>query len=116
MRPVKLNVIAKVNVVSLPICSRFLRLLDDGFSVQCFATSEKWRIGAGLEGRFQAVMESPCIKVCVVEPASGLCSGCARTLAEIAGWATFQSAERRRIMAELPSRRLRALKVREALP
>jgi uncharacterized protein len=48
---------------------------------------------------------SPCIKVCVVDPASGLCSGCARTLAEIAAWARLEADERRRIMAELPARR-----------
>lgn len=51
---------------------------------------------------------SPCIKVCVVDPASGLCTGCGRTLAEIAAWSTLDAAERRRIMSELPARRLRA--------
>jgi predicted Fe-S protein YdhL (DUF1289 family) len=49
-------------------------------------------------------IESPCIKVCVVDPASALCVGCGRTLAEIAGWISFAPAERRRIMAELPRR------------
>ncbi len=48
---------------------------------------------------------SPCIKVCVIDPVSGLCSGCARTLAEIAAWARLEADERRRIMAELPARR-----------
>jgi predicted Fe-S protein YdhL (DUF1289 family) len=49
-------------------------------------------------------IESPCIKVCVVDPASALCVGCGRTVAEIAGWISFTPAERRRIMAELPRR------------
>ena len=49
---------------------------------------------------------SPCIKVCVIEPGSGLCTGCLRSLEEIAGWAGFSEAERARIMAELPLRRL----------
>ena len=49
-------------------------------------------------------MESPCIKVCVVSPETRLCTGCGRTLAEIASWAALTSAERRRIMAELPGR------------
>ncbi|MBS0279848.1 MAG: DUF1289 domain-containing protein [Proteobacteria bacterium] len=49
-------------------------------------------------------MDSPCVKICTYEPGAGLCLGCGRTLAEIAGWATFTDAERRRIMAELPAR------------
>jgi predicted Fe-S protein YdhL (DUF1289 family) len=51
---------------------------------------------------------TPCIKVCVIDPASGLCTGCGRTLAEIATWGGLEHAERRRIMAELPGRRRRA--------
>jgi uncharacterized protein len=51
---------------------------------------------------------SPCIKVCVIDPVSGLCSGCGRTLVEIAAWASLDAGERRRIMAELPARRVRA--------
>jgi uncharacterized protein len=49
-------------------------------------------------------MESPCVKVCVIDPQSGVCGGCRRSLAEIAAWSSFSSAERRRIMASLPSR------------
>ena len=53
--------------------------------------------------RPQAV-ETPCNKVCTVDPASSLCIGCGRSLAEIAGWLGFTDAERARIMAELPAR------------
>ncbi len=53
--------------------------------------------------RPQAV-ETPCNKVCTVDPASSLCIGCGRSLAEIAGWLGFTDAERTRIMAELPAR------------
>jgi predicted Fe-S protein YdhL (DUF1289 family) len=49
-------------------------------------------------------MESPCVKICLLDPLSGLCSGCGRSLDEIAGWADFTDEERRRIMAELPER------------
>ena len=49
-------------------------------------------------------MKSPCNKVCVLDPQSGLCRGCLRTLAEIAGWSAMSDAERERIMAELPRR------------
>jgi predicted Fe-S protein YdhL (DUF1289 family) len=58
-------------------------------------------------------IETPCIKVCEIDPASGLCMGCARTLAEIARWGTMSDAERRRIMEELPLRRIAASPARE---
>lgn len=51
-----------------------------------------------------ADIESPCSKICVVDPASALCIGCGRTIAEIGGWIGFTPDERRRIMAELPGR------------
>lgn len=50
-------------------------------------------------------MASPCVKVCVVDGDSGLCLGCYRTLAEVAGWTRFSDAERAAIMAGLADRR-----------
>jgi predicted Fe-S protein YdhL (DUF1289 family) len=47
---------------------------------------------------------SPCTKVCTIDPSSGLCWGCGRTLDEIARWGSLDDAERRRIMGELPQR------------
>jgi len=49
-------------------------------------------------------IESPCVKICTYEPHSGFCSGCGRTLDEIARWSEMSGEERRRIMAELPAR------------
>ena len=40
-----------------------------------------------------------------MDPRSGLCAGCGRTLDEIARWGSLTETERRRIMAELPQRR-----------
>jgi uncharacterized protein len=59
-----------------------------------------------------ADIKSPCTKICVVDPVAGLCIGCGRSLAEIAGWIGFTDEERTRIMAALPQRRpgLRPLK------
>ncbi len=51
-----------------------------------------------------AEIESPCNKVCVVDPAVARCIGCGRSLAEIAGWIGYSADERRRIMADLPRR------------
>jgi predicted Fe-S protein YdhL (DUF1289 family) len=49
-------------------------------------------------------METPCIKVCFIDPADGLCTGCRRSRHEIARWSSYSDAERRRIMQELKSR------------
>jgi uncharacterized protein len=47
---------------------------------------------------------SPCVQVCCVEPVSGLCLGCYRTLPEIATWARKTDTERATIMEALPAR------------
>lgn len=52
-----------------------------------------------------APIASPCVKTCIVDGASGLCLGCARTLPEIARWSRYTDAERAEIMAALPARR-----------
>ncbi|MGH6780750.1 MAG: DUF1289 domain-containing protein [Sphingomonadaceae bacterium] len=49
---------------------------------------------------------SPCVQICVIDPASGLCEGCLRTLQEIADWSRLSETERLAIMAELPRRRI----------
>jgi len=49
-------------------------------------------------------IETPCTKICVVDPASGLCRGCGRSLSEIASWSSLSVEERRRVMAELADR------------
>ena len=48
---------------------------------------------------------SPCISVCAMDPASGLCRGCLRTLDEIASWISLDDDARRAIVASLPARR-----------
>jgi predicted Fe-S protein YdhL (DUF1289 family) len=48
---------------------------------------------------------SPCIRVCVVDGASGLCLGCLRTLGEIARWSVLSEAERLCVMSSLAGRR-----------
>ena len=48
--------------------------------------------------------QSPCRKICVMQPESGLCIGCLRTAEEIAAWPGMTPNARRAVMAELPSR------------
>ncbi|MBA4171531.1 MAG: DUF1289 domain-containing protein [Hyphomicrobium sp.] len=49
-------------------------------------------------------MDTPCIKVCLIDQASGLCEGCGRTIPEITAWTSLSDSERRAVMAELPHR------------
>jgi predicted Fe-S protein YdhL (DUF1289 family) len=50
---------------------------------------------------------SPCINVCRMDPASGLCRGCLRTLDEIAGWSAMDHAARAATLAAVAERRAR---------
>ncbi len=50
---------------------------------------------------------SPCTKVCTLDPRTGFCAGCHRTLDEIARWSELTNAERRQVLARLPARRAR---------
>lgn len=52
---------------------------------------------------------SPCIQVCILDPVTGLCEGCGRTLDEIGRWARMSEAERRAVMDALEERRRRTL-------
>lgn len=47
---------------------------------------------------------SPCTKLCKIDPRTGFCRGCARTLNEIAGWSRMSDAAKRRLLAELKKR------------
>ncbi|MBX3498055.1 MAG: DUF1289 domain-containing protein [Alphaproteobacteria bacterium] len=47
---------------------------------------------------------SPCIAICTIDAASGLCRGCKRTAAEVGRWISMSEEERERVIAELPSR------------
>jgi len=44
-----------------------------------------------------AMLPSPCISVCRMDAASGLCEGCMRTLDEIAAWGMMDNRARRAV-------------------
>lgn len=48
---------------------------------------------------------SPCIRVCVLDPQTDICTGCYRTLDEIAGWSGFSADEKWAILRELDTRK-----------
>ena len=49
-------------------------------------------------------IDSPCIKLCVVDPATRQCMGCHRTIDEIGAWSRMTPDARATIMASLPAR------------
>ena len=57
----------------------------------------------------KAPVASPCNAVCTMDTASGWCVGCLRTLDEIAGWSTFDDADKRRVWQLLDRRRASGL-------
>jgi len=68
--------------------------------------------GATIEARAAAVallpdhatVPSPCINVCRIDPDSGACAGCRRTLDEIAAWSRLDDAGKRIVWARLARR------------
>lgn len=48
--------------------------------------------------------DSPCVKICLIDPASRFCIGCGRTGEEIAAWTRLDAAGRAAIRAQLPAR------------
>ena len=49
-------------------------------------------------------IESPCVQICLIHPDTRLCTGCARSIDEIAEWSRLSPEERKAIMQDLPNR------------
>ncbi len=53
----------------------------------------------------ETFVPSPCINVCQVDTEHGWCTGCLRTLEEIANWSQSSDAEKRAVLERLATRR-----------
>ena len=51
------------------------------------------------------MIASPCINVCKMDEQTGLCSGCLRTIDEIALWSSTDDSRRLSILAAIAKRR-----------
>jgi predicted Fe-S protein YdhL (DUF1289 family) len=58
-----------------------------------------------VQGKQSLQVKSPCIKVCQMDPARGVCMGCCRTLDEIARWGLMSEPQRESVMSGLGERR-----------
>ena len=54
---------------------------------------------------YEASPVSPCLGICLMDPATRTCRGCLRTIDEIAGWYGATPAEKRAILVRLEARR-----------
>jgi predicted Fe-S protein YdhL (DUF1289 family) len=56
---------------------------------------------------FDSSVPSPCISVCQMEDATGLCLGCRRTIDEIRDWIILTPEEKRAVLARIAERKER---------
>jgi len=61
--------------------------------------------GPGAPGHAEPAPPSPCIGICLIDPANRRCRGCLRTIDEIATWYGADVAEKRAILARIAARR-----------
>ena len=54
---------------------------------------------------FQGSLRSPCVSICRIEPATGYCVGCHRTIDEIADWGTMSDDRKRGVWQQIRQRR-----------
>jgi len=52
-----------------------------------------------------STVQSPCTKICVIEPITKLCKGCDRTLDEIAEWGMASDPRKQQIIDDIARRR-----------
>ncbi len=53
-----------------------------------------------------SLIASPCTDVCRIDPRTGWCEGCARTIDEIAAWSQMSDVQKRAVWKALPLRRV----------
>jgi predicted Fe-S protein YdhL (DUF1289 family) len=51
-----------------------------------------------------SVVASPCNSVCTLNPLSGFCNGCLRSLSEIADWSAMSDEDKRQVWRQIDER------------
>jgi hypothetical protein len=52
-----------------------------------------------------STVPSPCVSICTMDAATGLCTGCLRTIDEIAAWSVLDDEARREVWQRIYERR-----------
>ena len=55
--------------------------------------------------RMTEQVASPCVNICQMNPETGYCIGCMRTIDEIADWLEMTNEEKRQVLNQLEERR-----------
>ncbi|MDP6961309.1 MAG: DUF1289 domain-containing protein [Dehalococcoidia bacterium] len=50
------------------------------------------------------MITSPCIGICIIDPVTGYCRGCHRTLKEISEWRDYDDEQARELLLQLDER------------
>ena len=50
-------------------------------------------------------VRSPCVNICILDASGAICTGCGRTLAEIAAWGAMSALQRRAVLDRLRTAR-----------
>ena len=69
-----------------------------------------------LTAELDALAPSPCVKVCALDATKSWCTGCHRTLDEIAGWRTMTLAERLAVLERVGALTGRAAQIAARSP
>ena len=58
-----------------------------------------------IDSRTPTPVRSPCVKVCEIDPANGLCRGCQRTQDERDWWIAYSDVQQREVLRRCEQRR-----------
>ena len=53
-------------------------------------------------------VQSPCVEICQLDPVSGMCLGCFRTMDEIASWIELTDIEKQNVLLNAQKRKSEA--------
>ena len=53
-------------------------------------------------------VQSPCVEICQLDPVSGMCLGCFRTMDEIASWIDLTDIEKQNVLLSAQKRKSEA--------
>ena len=62
------------------------------------------RAAGHFDAQSEAEVPSPCISVCCMEPDTGLCQGCLRTIEEITAWSRLPAVGKRAVWQAIATR------------
>jgi predicted Fe-S protein YdhL (DUF1289 family) len=97
-----------VSRIMATITSRIFRGIVKNMQLEHSGLQQEQALCGSADDASPDYRASPCINVCVMNAASGLCDGCLRTLDEIAAWSCASDEQKRGIWQHIQRRRAAA--------